>query len=88
MKHPLNDMTKGDELKEVLHDGWTISIRAKVQEGIVGLLGWADISRDGVLRCKLLGSTVFDTRNHLIAVMVAKADKWVALQASFAVRDY
>jgi len=88
MQQPQNDATEGVEIKEVLHDGWTISVRARAAEGNDGLLGSADISRDGVWRCKLMGSTVFDTRLHLIAVMVAKADKWVALQASFAARAY
>ena len=71
------------EIKEVVHDGWTISVRVKVADGGAGLLGSAEISRDGA-RCRLTTSAVFDTRQQLIAVMVAKADKWVALQAAFA----
>jgi len=72
------------EIKEVVHDGWTISVRVKVADGEAGLLGSAEISRDGASRCRLTTSAVFDTRQQLIAVMVVKADKWVALQAAFA----
>ncbi|MDM0116399.1 hypothetical protein QTI66_30075 [Variovorax sp. J22R133] len=72
------------EIKAVLHDGWTISVRAKVVKGGAGLLGSADISRGGVSHYRLTSPGVFDTHQQLIAVMVAKADKWVALQAPFA----
>ena len=76
------------EITTVLHDGWTISVRAGVTDGGCLVGGAAYISRDGVSRCRLTTSAVFDTRQQLKAVMVAKADKWVALQASYAARDF
>jgi hypothetical protein len=76
------------EITTVLHDGWTISVRGRVREEGVLSEGAAHISRNGVSRCRLTTSAVFDTRQQLIAVMVAKADKWVALQASFAARAF
>ena len=72
------------EITTVLHDGWTISVRARVTDGRVLSEAAAHISRDGVSRCRLTTSVAFDSRQQLIAVMVAKADKWVGLQASFA----
>ena len=89
MEQPVqNDANGNVEIKTVLHDGWTISVRARLAEGGAASLGSADISRDGISRCQVTSSEVFDTRQHLIAVMVAKADKWVALQASFAPRAF
>lgn len=76
------------EITTVVHDGWTISVRVGVTDGEVLSGGSAHISRDGVSRCRLTTSTVFDTHQQLIAVMVAKADKWVALQASFSARAF
>lgn len=70
------------EITTVLHDGWTISVRARVADGRVLSGGSAHISREGVSRCRLTTSVAFDNRQQLIAVMVAKADKWVALQAA------
>jgi hypothetical protein len=72
------------EITTVLHDGWTISVR--VTDGGDLSAGTAHISRDGVLRCRLTTSAVFDNRQQLMAVMVAKADNWVASQASFPAR--
>ena len=72
------------EITTVLHDGWTISVRARVADRRALSGGSAHISRDGVSRCRLTTSVAFDSRQQLIAVMAAKADRWVALQASFA----
>ena len=85
MENPQQDDTFGEvEIKAFLHDGWNIRVRGRVTEDGAGLLGAADISRDGVFRRRLSASTVFDSREHLLAVMVAQADKWVAVQASSA----
>ncbi len=81
MEQSENDTTEDVEIEKVLHDGWTISVRAKEADGGAGLVGSAVISRAGALRCKLMTSAVFHARQQLVAVMVAKADKWVALQA-------
>jgi hypothetical protein len=79
------DFSDGEvEITTVLHDGWTISVRARMTDGRFLSGGSAHISREGVSRCRLTTSVAFDNRQQLIAVMVAKADKWVALQASFA----
>ena len=75
------------EVTSVLHEGWTISVRARVTDGRLSEAA-AHISRDGVSRCRLTTSVAFDNRQQLIAVMVAKADKWVGLQASFAASPF
>jgi hypothetical protein len=72
------------EITTVLHDGWTISVRARVADGRALSGGSAHISRAGVSQCRLTTSVAFGDRQQSIAEMVAKADKWVALQASFA----
>ena len=88
MEQPQQNADGEVEIKTVLHDGWTISVRARLDEGGAVSLGSAVISRDGVSRCRLTTSAVFDTRQQLVAVMVAKADKWLALQASFAGKSF
>jgi len=83
-----NTANEEDEITAVLHDGWTISVRARVTDGGVLSGGAAYISRDGAPRCRLTTAATFDTPRQLIAVMIAKADKWVAVQAAFAPRAF
>jgi hypothetical protein len=73
-------------ITSVLHDGWNINVLVKAAERSEGLLGSAALVRDGVCRCRLTACQVFDTPQQAIAVLVAKADKWIALQASFGAR--
>lgn len=38
---------------------------------------------DDVVRCRIIASELFQSREQLTAVLIAKADKWIAAQAGF-----
>jgi cysteine synthase len=71
------------EIKSVMHDGWTISIRVTSIDGAGRVSGVAQILRDVVVRCRIVASEAFESQERLAAVLIAKADRWIAAQAGF-----
>ena len=71
------------EIKSVMHDGWRVSVRAARTEPGGSMVGAAEIFRDEVSRSRIVASELFQSREHLIAVLIARADKWISAQTGF-----
>lgn len=71
------------EITSVIHDGWKVSVRVARTDPDGNMSGSVEIFREDVARCRIVASELFQSREQLTAVLIAKADRWIAAQSGF-----
>jgi hypothetical protein len=74
------------EVGRFMHDGWTISVKATLPDTQGHMNAVADISRDDRAGYRIDAPETFISKASVIAVLVFRADRWIAIQQDLGAR--